>query len=38
MDVIKRNGRAEPFNGEKMINSIRKATVDAGIQIDKKRK
>jgi transcriptional regulator NrdR family protein len=38
MDVIKRNGRAEPFNGEKMINSIRKATVNAGMQIDKKRK
>jgi transcriptional regulator NrdR family protein len=38
MDVIKRNGHTEPFNAEKMTNSIRKAAVDAGIQIDKKRK
>jgi transcriptional regulator NrdR family protein len=38
MDIIKRNGHTEPFNAEKMTNSIRKAAVDAGIQIDKKRK
>lgn len=38
MDVIKRNGHTEPFNAEKITNSIRKAAVDAGIQIDKKKK
>ena len=38
MDVIKRNGHTEPFNAEKITNSIRKAAVDAGIRIDKKKK
>lgn len=37
-DVIKRSGQREAFNSEKITNSIRKAAVDAGIRIDKKRK
>ena len=38
VEVIKRNGQREDFRAEKITNSIRKAAVDAGVQIDKKRK
>jgi transcriptional regulator NrdR family protein len=37
-EVIKRNGQREDFRAEKIANAIRKASIDAGIQIDKKKK
>jgi len=37
-EVIKRSGQRESFNAEKIRNSIRKAVIDAGIQIEKKKK
>jgi transcriptional regulator NrdR family protein len=37
-NVAKRNGEIQPFEAEKIRNSIRKAAIDAGLSPDKKKK
>jgi transcriptional repressor NrdR len=37
-DVIKRNGQKEPFNEEKVSNSIKKAIKDAGLNVKQKKR
>ena len=37
-NVKKRNGEIQPFEAEKIRNSIRKAAIDAGLSPDKKKK
>jgi transcriptional regulator NrdR family protein len=36
-DVIKRSGKKEMFNPDKMINSIKKAVIDAGMLVEEKK-
>ncbi len=37
-DVIKRNGKKEPFNEEKVKNSIKNAVKDAGYRVQVKKR
>lgn len=37
VEVIKRNGDREPFDAEKLTNSITRAAVDAGIRVERKK-
>lgn len=37
-DVIKRNGQKEPFNEEKVKNSVENAVKDSGLGIQEKRR
>jgi len=34
MNIIKRDGRMEPFDEEKLVGSIKKAMIDAKLKID----
>jgi transcriptional regulator NrdR family protein len=36
-EVIKRDGGKETFNPDKLINSIRKAVIDAGMGVEQKK-
>ena len=38
IEVVKRNGRKEPFNEEKVKNSIESALKDAGYKVQAKRR
>jgi transcriptional regulator NrdR family protein len=38
INVIKRNGKMQSFEAEKVRNSIRKAAIGAGLSPDKKKK